>query len=66
MNHDALVTHPTRRFILKIGSLAAGSLLLQAPGWAQTNPAVTKIGVIGSGKIGRLPRSRGRPLLRQD
>ena len=52
MNHDALVTHPTRRFILKIGSLAAGSLLLQAPGWAQTNPAVTKIGVIGSGKIG--------------
>src|SRR4051794_18706432 len=52
MNHDVSVPYPTRRLILKIGSLAAGSLLLPLRGSAQTNATATKIGIIGSGKIG--------------
>ena len=52
MNHDASAPQPTRRLVLKIGSLAAGSLLLPALSSAQTNATAKKIGIIGSGKIG--------------
>jgi 8-hydroxy-5-deazaflavin:NADPH oxidoreductase len=52
MNRDASARHPTRRLVLKIGSLVAGALVLPVSGEAQTNATAKKIGIIGSGKIG--------------
>jgi predicted dinucleotide-binding enzyme len=42
----------SRRFVLKMGALAAGSVFLPHAGMAQTNATAAKIGIIGSGKIG--------------
>ncbi len=42
----------SRRFVLKMGVLAAGSVFLPHAGMAQTNATAAKIGIIGSGKIG--------------
>lgn len=45
-------TYSSRRLVLKMGTSAAGSLLLAQAGYAQTNATAAKIGTIGSGKIG--------------
>ena len=42
----------SRRLVLKMGTLAAGSAFLPRAGMAQTNATAAKIGIIGSGKIG--------------
>jgi predicted dinucleotide-binding enzyme len=50
MNESAL--RPSRRVILAMGTGIAGWLVAPEPGWTQAAAAPSKIGIVGSGKIG--------------